>query len=314
MIFWTKRSDWMKKIHSFQSISTLCCSEIASGRAWCWMREVTGELLPFHFANHITLVVSQFSWCDSLRPKQLQGRLCSANTPRKVQTSCDQWDLIWCPRKMNGSPPSLPAAVCDPRLAWLSLCQLCHILTLSPASLGRPLQDLKIHQTASDGFITTLIKVSENRDSEGEIREAIKLHSITSDFPGMGVFEGAPERTNFWQVHCSIRHCQRQCLRILRGLKAQQISCCALISWTLIRSEGRGDFSRNHSLSRYGATKSRMIARTVSLEVLLQRIMTIIQLIRIVLFRARVSEHFATSINFPPHPLRRSIIQCNQVQ
>lgn len=69
---------------------------------------------------------------------------------------------------------------------------------------------------------------------------------------------------------------------MLRGLKAQQISCCALISCTLITSEGRGDFSRSHSLSTYGATKSRMITRTVSLEVLLQRIITIIQLIRIV--------------------------------
>lgn len=104
-----------------------------------------------------------------------------------------------------------------------------------PSKSWRPLQDLKIHQTASDGFITTLIKASENTDSEGEIREAIKLRSITSDFPGMSVFEGAAERTNFRQVHYSIRYCQRQCLRILRGLKAQQISCCALISCTPIK-------------------------------------------------------------------------------
>lgn len=149
--------------------------------------------------------------------------------------------------------------------------------------------------------------------SGGEVRGAVKQPSRASGFPGMGVCLKEHKKTNFWQIHCSIRYCQRQHPRILRGLKAQQISDCALRPCTLIGSEGRGDFSRNHSLSRHGATKSRMITRTGCLEVLLQKIITIIQLIRIVLFRARVSEHFANSINFLPHPWRRSIIQYNQV-
>lgn len=72
-----------------------------------------------------------------------------------------------------------------------------HTVALPPVSLGRLLQGLKIHKIASDGFIATLIKVSENTDSEGEIRKAIKQPSITRSFPGMGVFEGAPEGTNF---------------------------------------------------------------------------------------------------------------------
>lgn len=40
---------------------------------------------------------------------------------------------------------------------------------------------------------------------------------------------------------------------------------------------------------------------------------TIIQSINIVLCRARISEHFEVSINFSPHPWRKSISQYNQV-
>lgn len=77
--------------------------------------------------------------------------------------------------------PPLPSLQLSVTPGWpVPLCQLCSSVTLSPVSLGRPLQDLKIHQIASDGFITTFIKASENTDSEGEVREAIRQPSITS--------------------------------------------------------------------------------------------------------------------------------------
>lgn len=134
-----------------------------------------------------------------------------------------------------------------------------------PSKSWRPLQDLK-SQTASDGFITTLIKASENTDSEGEIREAIKLRSITNDFPGMSVFEGAAERTNFRQVHYSIRYCQRQCLRILRGLKAQQISCCALISCTLIKVRAEVTFQETTPFQDIGPQNPELLQELSALR------------------------------------------------
>lgn len=241
-----------------------------------------------------------------LGAKTAPGKLCSANTPRKVQTS---GKLIWCARRINGSPSSLPAAVCDPRLACAPVPAVfqCDSVPSESWEASAGLENPSNCQWwVYHHIYQSLWKHRQWRGGKRGNKAA--QHNQWIGFPGMGVLEGAPEGRNFWQIHCNIRYCQRQHPRMLRGLKAQQISCCALISCTLITSEGRGDFSRSHSLSTYGATKSRMITRTVSLEVLLQRIITIIQLIRIVLFRARVSEHFAGSITFPPHPWRRSII------
>lgn len=103
-------------------ISILWCSETASGWSWCLVREVSRELLPFHFASHITLVLSQFFWCDSSGPKQLQESCALLTNPERCKPVVASGKLIWWPRRINGSPSSHPAVVCDPRLCPCASC------------------------------------------------------------------------------------------------------------------------------------------------------------------------------------------------
>lgn len=109
----------MKKIHSFQSISTLCCSETASGRAWCWMRERSVQNCSL-----FTLLITSLSFCHSFSDVTAWGQNsskegCALLThPERCKPVVTSEKLI-CLRKINGSPPSLLGADCDPRLAWL---------------------------------------------------------------------------------------------------------------------------------------------------------------------------------------------------
>lgn len=137
--------------------------------------EVSGELLPFHFANHVTLILWLFLWCDSLRPKQLWESCAPLTHPERCKPIMIKGKLIWYPRKhhalLKRSHFSLLAIVSNPTLAWpLPECALLsvhalqaavfqwQVLTPHTVSLWRPLQGLRIHMIVSDGVISIVIK------------------------------------------------------------------------------------------------------------------------------------------------------------
>lgn len=77
--------------------------------------EVSGESLPFHFANHVTLILRLFSWCDSLGPKQL-GESCAPLThPERCKPVTQQWETGLISKKTSSAAKRITLF---PTLAW----------------------------------------------------------------------------------------------------------------------------------------------------------------------------------------------------
>lgn len=185
MIFWIKVYDWIvheENIFILVHFNTMLFQNSLGQRAMLNESEVSGKSFPFHFANHVTLILWLFFWCDSLGLKQLRESCAPLTHPERCKPGTTSGKLIWYPGKhhaqLNGSRFSLLAAVSNSTLAWplpehapLSVHLLrtavlqWQVVTLHSGSLGRLLRDLKIHVIVRDGFIITVIEASKNTGS-----------------------------------------------------------------------------------------------------------------------------------------------------
>lgn len=184
MIFWINVSDWIaheENILILVHLNTMPFQNSLGQRVMLNESEVSGELLPFHFANHVILILWLFFWCDSLGSKQLRESCAPPTHPERCKPVMTSRKPLWYPRKHHAQLStwcfSLLAGISNPSLAWPQP----ENLLLSPTAdkctagtgrnsvhserLGRLLQDLKIHMIVRGGFTITVTKASKNTDS-----------------------------------------------------------------------------------------------------------------------------------------------------
>ena len=124
MIFWIKVSDWIaheENMFTLVHLNTMLFQDSLGQSVMLNESKVSGEPFPFHFANHVTLILWLVFWCDSLGTKQLQESCALLTHPERCKPVTTSGKLIWYPRKhhaqLSGSCFSLLAVVSNSTLA-----------------------------------------------------------------------------------------------------------------------------------------------------------------------------------------------------